>query len=108
LIINCFYELINLAEKQNPLLQAQIINKRVSELQLKQVKRSLSYDSCQHRLQLRSNQSSLGFITQSTSRGLNYGFNASLNLFDGLAQNRNEKIATIQIETAAAQIEQQV
>jgi hypothetical protein len=29
------------------------------------------------------------------------------NLFDGLAQNRNEKIATIQIETAAAQIEQQ-
>jgi outer membrane protein TolC len=39
---------------------------------------------------------------------LNYGFNASLNLFDGLAQNRNEKIATIQIETAAAQIEQQV
>jgi hypothetical protein len=47
-------ELINLAEKQNPLLQAQIINKRVSELQLKQVKGSLSYDSCQHRLQLRS------------------------------------------------------
>jgi hypothetical protein len=46
-------ELINLAEKQN-LLQAQIINKRVSELQLKQVKGSLSYDSCQHRLQLRS------------------------------------------------------
>jgi hypothetical protein len=33
---------------------------------------------------------------------LNYGFNASLNLFDGLAQNR--KIATIQIETAAAKL----
>jgi outer membrane protein TolC len=101
-------ELINLAEKQNPLLQAQIINKRVSELQLKQVKAgryptirvSTGYNFGQ-------SQSSLGFITQSTSRGLNYGFNASLNLFDGLAQNRNEKIATIQIETAAAQIEQQ-
>jgi hypothetical protein len=52
----------------------------------------------------RFSQSSLGFITQSTSRGLNCGFNASLN-FD-VKQNRNEKIATIQIETAAAQIEQ--
>lgn len=101
-------ELINLAEKQNPLLQAQIINKRASELQLKQVKAgryptirvSTGYNFGQ-------SQSSLGFITQSTSRGLNYGFNASLNLFDGLAQNRNEKIAAIQIETATAQIEQQ-
>jgi outer membrane protein TolC len=64
------------------LLQAQIINKRVSELQLKQVKTgryptirvSTGYNFGQ-------SQSSLGFITQSTSRGLNYGFNASLNLF---------------------------
>ena len=101
-------ELINLADKQNPLLQAQIINKRVAELQLKQVKAgryptvrvSTGYNFGQ-------SQSSLGFITQSTSRGLNYGFNASLNLFDGLAQKRNEKIAAIQIETSTAQIEQQ-
>jgi outer membrane protein TolC len=101
-------DLMNLAEQQNPLLQAQIINKRVAELQLKQVKAgryptirvSTGYNFGQ-------SQSSLGFITQSTSRGLNYGFNASLNLFDGLAQNRNEKIAAIQIETATAQIEQQ-
>lgn len=101
-------ELMTLADNQNPLLQTQIINKRVSELQLKQVKAaryptirvSTGYNFGQ-------SQSSLGFITQSTSRGLNYGFNASLNLFDGNAQNRNEKIAKIQIETAAAQIEQQ-
>jgi outer membrane protein TolC len=101
-------ELMTLAEKQNPLLQTQIINKRISELQLKQVKAgrypniriSTGYNFGQ-------SQSSLGFITQSTSRGLNYGFNASLNLFDGDAQNRNEKIAKIQIETAAQQIERQ-
>jgi outer membrane protein TolC len=101
-------DLMNLAEQQNPMLQAQIINKRVAELQLKQVKAgryptirvSTGYNFGQ-------SQSSLGFITQSTSRGLNYGFNASLNLFDGLAQSRNEKIAAIQIETATAQIEQQ-
>lgn len=101
-------DLMDLAVKQNPLLQAQIISKRVSELQLKQVKAgryptvrvTTGYNFGQ-------SQSSLGFITQSTSRGLNYGFNASLNLFDGLAQNRNEKIATIQIQTTTIQIEQQ-
>jgi hypothetical protein len=45
-------------------------------------------------------------LPQSTSRGLNYGFSA-LNLFDGFAQNRNEKIAGIQIENSKMQIEQQ-
>jgi outer membrane protein TolC len=48
----------------------------------------------------------LALHTQSTSRGLNYGFSA-LNLFDGFAQNRNEKIAGIQIENSKMQIEQQ-
>ena len=52
-------------------------------------------------------QSSLGFVSQSNSKGFNYGFRASLNLFDGLAQNRNEKIAKIQIENSTLAIEQQ-
>jgi hypothetical protein len=30
-------------------------------------------------------QSSLGFVAQSQSRGLNHGFSASLNIFDGFA-----------------------
>ena len=101
-------ELMNLAEQQNPMLQAQIINKRVAELQLKQVK-GVRYPTIRVNTgyNFGQSQSSLGFVTQSTSRGLNYGFNASLNLFDGNAQNRNEKIAAIQIETATAQIDQQ-
>lgn len=101
-------DLTTLAEKQNPLLQAQIINKRVTELELKQVKAG-RYPTIRVNTgyNFGQSQSSLGFVTQSTSRGLNYGFNASLNLFDGLAQNRNEKIAAIQIETAQVQIEQQ-
>jgi outer membrane protein TolC len=101
-------ELVTLAEKQNPSLQAQIINKRVSELQLKQVK-SGRYPSVRVNAgyNFGQSQSSLGFITQSSSRGLNYGFNASLNLFDGFTQNRNEKIASIQVETANTVIEQQ-
>jgi outer membrane protein TolC len=46
-------------------------------------------------------------VAQSQSRGLNYGFSASLNLFDGFAQNRNEKNAKIQIENSKLNIDQQ-
>lgn len=101
-------ELSNLAQKQNPQLEAQIINKRVAQLQLKQIKATryptLKVNSGYN---FSDTESSLGFTTQSSARGLNYGFSASLNLFDGLAQHRNEKIANIAIENAEIQIKQQ-
>jgi outer membrane protein len=101
-------ELSALAAKQNPQLESQIINKRVSELQLKQIKAGrYPVISVNTAYNIRETQSSLGFVTQSNSKGLNYGFSASLNLFDGLAQNRSEKIAKIQIENAELAIEQQ-
>ena len=101
-------ELTTLAQKQNPQLLAQVINKRIAELQLKQVKAaryptiavSTGYNFAE-------SQSSLGFTTKSSSRGLTYGFTASLNLFDGLNQNRNERIAKIQIENSDILIQQQ-
>lgn len=101
-------ELSNLAQKQNPQLQAQIINKRVAELQLKQVK-ATRYPTIRVNTayNFSETESSLGFVTQSSSRGLNYGLSASLNLFDGFAQHRNEKIANLAIENAKLQIEQQ-
>lgn len=101
-------ELIDLAQKQNPQLEAQIINKRVAELQLKQIK-STRYPTVKVNTgyNFSETQSSLGFTTQSSARGLNYGFSASLNLFDGLAQHRNEKIANLAIENAEIQIKQQ-
>ena len=48
----------------------------------------------------------MGFTTSSNSRGWNYGFGASLNVFDGFNQNRNEKIAKIQIENKEVVIAQ--
>jgi len=101
-------ELIDLAQKQNPQLEAQIINKRVAELQLKQIK-STRYPTVKVNsgYNFSETQSSLGFTTQTSARGLNYGFSASLNLFDGLAQHRNEKIANLAIENAEIQIKQQ-
>ncbi|MFV8327079.1 TolC family protein [Flavobacterium sp. ZS1P14] len=101
-------ELSALAEKQNPQLESQIINKRVSELQLKQIK-AARYPTVKLNTgyNFSESQSSLGFTTQSSARGLNYGFSASLNLFDGFAQNRNEKISQIQIDNSKIAIDQQ-
>lgn len=101
-------DLNTLAQKQNPQLLAQVINKRIAELQLKQVKAtryptiavSTGYNFV-------DTQSSLGFTTQTNSRGLTYGFTASLNLFDGLNQHRNERVAKIQIENSDILIQQQ-
>jgi outer membrane protein TolC len=105
LILN---NLIELAQKQNPTLEAQIINKRVAELQLKQVKAdrypTVNLNSGYN---FAESQSSLGFASQASSRGLNYGFSASLNLFDGLNQHRNEKVAKLDIENSKIAIEQQ-
>ena len=93
---------------QNPQLQAQLINKRITELQLKQIKGGrLPSISAQAGYMFSDSESSLGFTTNNSSRGFNYGFSARMNLFDGFNQNRNEKITKIQIENSEIQIEQQ-
>ena len=101
-------ELTALAEKQNPQVEAQIINKRISELQLKQIK-AARYPTLKVTTgyTFTDTHSDLGFTTQSSARGLNYGFGATLNVFDGFSQNRNEKLAKIEIENASISIEQQ-
>lgn len=101
-------ELIALAEKQNPQLQAQIITKRITELQLKQVKSSrLPIISISSGYNFTNSESSLGFARQSNGQGLTYGFNASMPIFNGGLQNRNEIIAKIQVENSNILVEQQ-
>lgn len=101
-------ELMALAEKQNPQLESEIINKRVSELLLKQIKGDrypkINLTTGYNFLET---ESSLGFTSAFSARGLNYGFRASLNVFDGFAQNRNEKIAKIQLDNSKIAIEAQ-
>jgi outer membrane protein TolC len=101
-------DLMDLAQKQNPVLETQIINKRVAELQLKQV-RADRYPIVRltSGYNFAESESSLGFTSSTSSKGLNYGFNATLNIFDGFNQHRNEKIAKIQIENSQIAIEQQ-
>ena len=101
-------ELESLAQKQNPLLQAQIINKNIARLQLKQV-RAGRYPTivASTGYVFSESESSLGFTTSTNSRGWNYGFSARLNLFDGFNQNQQEKIVKIQLENTGIEIAQQ-
>ncbi|WP_139855253.1 TolC family protein [Aequorivita sinensis] len=96
------------AKAQNPQLQAQLINKRITELELKQIKGGrLPTISAQAGYLFNNSESDLGFSTSNESRGFNVGLSARLNLFDGFNQNRNEQIAKIQIENSELLIEQQ-
>ncbi|WP_394774548.1 TolC family protein [Flavobacterium sp.] len=101
-------DLMDLAKKQNPALESQIINKRIAELQLKQVKADrYPIVNLTSGYNISESQSSLGFTSESSAKGFNYGFNATLNIFDGLNQHRNEKVAKLQIENSQIAIDQQ-
>ena len=101
-------ELTALAEKQNPLLEAQIIGLRVAELQLKQVKAN-RYPTIRLNTgyNLSETQASLGFATATSAKGFNYGFSAAVNVFDGFSQQRNEKITQLEIANSKLSIQEQ-
>lgn len=101
-------ELKSLSEKQNPQLQAQLLEKNNAELQLKQVKAG-RYPTVRINsgYNFTRSEASLGFVTQSFGRGFVYGINASIPLFDGFNQNRNEKVAKLQVENVENTINQQ-
>jgi len=101
-------DLLSLAGQQNPQIQIAVLNKKVAELNLKQIRGDRFP---QIRLNtgyiVTESESSLGFARESYGRGFNYGVSASINIFNGLLQNRNERIAKIQIENSDIVIQQQ-
>ena len=103
-----FNELKTTAEKQNPQLQAQILTKKVADLNLKQVKGN-RYPTVRltSGYNFTRSEASLGFVTQSSGQGFVYGVSASLPIFNGFTQNKNEKVAKYQVENANYVLEQQ-
>ena len=93
---------------ENPQLQVELINKKISELEVKQIK-AARYPTifATTGYNFGRSESDLSFSTSSNSRGFNYGFGATLNLFDGFNQNRNEQIGKITIENAEVAIAEQ-
>ena len=103
-----FNELKATAEKQNPQLQAQILTKKVADLNLKQV-RGNRYPTVRitSGYNFTRSEASLGFITQSSGQGFVYGVTATIPIFNGFLQNKNEKVAKYQVENANLILEQQ-
>jgi outer membrane protein len=101
-------DLESLATNQNPELQAQLINKRIAELELKQIKGNrYPTITANTGYNFSDSESTLGFARLNNSRGWNYGFAASIDIFNGSNQNRNEKIAKMQLENSTIAIKQQ-
>lgn len=96
------------ATQQNPQLQAQLLAKNSAEQQLKQVKAG-RYPTVRitSGYNFTRSEASLGFVTQSSGRGFVYGFSATVPIFNGYLQNRNEKIAKLQLDNANVTLAQQ-
>jgi outer membrane protein TolC len=106
---NLVYEdLKDLATKQNPQLQAQILNKKIADLTLKQVKGN-RYPTVRvtSGYNFTRSEASLGFITQSSGQGFVYGVTASVPIFNGFLQNKREKAAAYEVENASYLLNQQ-
>jgi outer membrane protein len=94
-------ELQNSANQQNPQLQSALINQRIAELGLKQVKANRYPDiNLNSGYNFNRSTSELGFAQRSQGRGFNYGLTASINIFNGFLQKRNERNANLEIETS--------
>ena len=94
-------DLQNSAGRQNPTLQSALINKRISELNLKQVKAArYPVVSVNSGYNFNKSTSELGFARNSIGRGFNYGLTASVNIFNGSLQKASERNAFIEIQNA--------
>lgn len=101
-------KIMDAALKQNPDLQYQILTMNIAEQTLKQVKANrYPVVTVTTGYNFTNSEASLGFITQSNGRGVNYGFTAAMPIYSGSSQIRNEKIAKIQINNSLNQIEKQ-
>jgi len=99
-------ELLEAAKKNNPDIKVALINNHLAELQLKDVKGArypvLTLNSA---YTISNSSSALGFATKSNGRGFNYGITASINIFNGFMQRRNEQNAKIEIDQSRLQLE---
>lgn len=99
-------DLQNSAAKLNPSLQSALINRRIAEINLKEIKGNrYPLINLTTGYNFNKSTSELGFARNSVGRGLNYGLSASINIFNGYQQKRNETNAKLEIESSRLQFE---
>jgi outer membrane protein len=94
-------DIITKAQTQNPAILAAQINKRLAEINLRQVK-STRYPviGVNSGYTFNNSKTPAGFTLSQNAHGLAYGLTASINIFDGLNQWRRERNAKLQIANA--------
>lgn len=100
-------EVINKAQSQNPAILSSVINKRLAELNLKQVK-STRYPQVNltSGYAIGNSRTPNGFTKTQNTNGFNYGATASINIFNGFNQWRRERNAKLQINNSELTISQ--
>ncbi len=90
----------------NPDLQNAFINKKIAELNLKQIKgQRYPTVAVNGGYEFQKSASPTGFNTQTRATGFTYGLTASLNVFNGFLQRQNERNAKIGINSSALAFE---
>jgi len=94
-------DIINQAQTANPAILSSQINKRLTEISLRQVRAGrypvLGINSG---YVFSNSKTPAGFTRTQDTKGLNYGLTASVNVFDGFNQVRRERVAKLQINSA--------
>lgn len=102
-----YQNLKTLVDTQSPDLKTAEINKKISEIYVKQVKANrfpvISLISGYNFAE--STSPPTGFALRSNNRGFNYGLTASINIFNGFQQNRSEKNAKLSLENSILDLE---
>ncbi|MES2275565.1 MAG: TolC family protein [Bacteroidota bacterium] len=100
-------DIINNAQTQNPTILSAEINKRLADINLRQVKATryptLSVGSG---YTWTNSKTPAGFTRMQDAHGFNYGLTASINIFNGFNQTRKERNAKIQIDNAVIDAKQ--
>jgi outer membrane protein len=93
--------IITKAQTQNPGVLASQINKRLAEINLRQVQ-STRYPvvGLTSGYTFSNSRTPAGFTLSQNAHGFNYGLTASINIFDGFNQWRRERNARLQIANA--------
>lgn len=102
-----FGELSQSAQRLNPALKVALLDQRLAELEAKRIQGQRYPQVNLTSAYTRSNsRNALGFSTESRNVGFNMGISASVNIFNGFIQRKNERNARIEIESAALQVEE--
>ncbi len=102
-----FGELSQSAQRLNPALKVALLDQRFAELEAKRIQGQRYPQVNLTSAYTRSNsRNPLGFSTESRNVGFNMGISASVNIFNGFIQRKNERNARIEIESAALQVEE--